>query len=125
MPCYVSGLPYVSIKYMLTSGMANAVDQWTILIFVQGDRYKPGKHQYGYWFPQEFTSVFKQMCIKLGKFTLFLLRLKSSTYKQNIELYSLNLKYKQAPSKSIEIPNPHRSWQGQSIPAQKNIPISH
>jgi len=40
MPCYVSGLPYVSIKYMLTSGMATAMDQCTILIFVQGDRYK-------------------------------------------------------------------------------------
>jgi len=48
------------------------------------DTNKPGKHQYGYWFPQEFTSVIKQMCIKLSISTLFLLRLKSSTYKQNI-----------------------------------------
>jgi len=40
MPCYVSGLPYICIKHMMTSGMATAVDQFTTLIFVQGDRYK-------------------------------------------------------------------------------------
>jgi len=40
MPCYVSRLPYVNIKYMMTLGMANAVDCSSILIFVQGNRYK-------------------------------------------------------------------------------------
>jgi hypothetical protein len=79
----------------------------------------PGKLQYGYWFPQEFTSVIKQTYIKLGKSTLFLLRLQSSTYKENIKLQSLNLKYKQALSNPIQIPNPHKSWQDQSITAQK------
>jgi len=26
MPCYVSGLPYISIKHMMTWGMATALD---------------------------------------------------------------------------------------------------
>jgi hypothetical protein len=56
MPCYVSRLPYVRIKYMMTWGMATAVDCSNILYLSKvTDTNKSGKLQYGYWFPQEFT----------------------------------------------------------------------
>jgi hypothetical protein len=41
---YVSGLPYVIIKYVLTWGRETAADHCTTLAFVHNDRYNPGKN---------------------------------------------------------------------------------